>query len=101
MLQTTLQEKALKLVPVEAIFDINQEAEVLSDDPLMDLMNEFSGLEIKTADTEYMMSQKIQVTSEMSDEQMWLTLNNQLRGMTESVNRLRYFLTEIDDSVRR
>ena len=103
MLQT-VNENVLTLVPTEALLNLNLKTsdEVLSDDPLMDLMTEFSGYELVAGSSPLSIStQGLLVKEEMSDEQIFLTLKNQLRGVSESVNRLRFFLTEIDDSIRR
>jgi len=41
------------------------------------------------------------VAANMKDEQMWMALDGQLGSLREELQRLHYYLADVDDSIRR
>ena len=71
------------------------------DDPLADLLNEFQEYELPETDLTALIVAPPKVALSASDDQMWLTLGGQLGSLREGLQRLHFYLSDVDDSVRR
>lgn len=77
---------------------------ILSDDPLKDLMSELDGVSKGTK--EVMPSPldpplRDMAHDNMSEDQLFLTLNNQIRVLDLQLKRLNYYLNDIEDCTLR
>lgn len=78
-----------------------QEEQNLSDDPLMDLMNEFAHFdESETVSTAIVVAPPT-VHQAQKEDQAWVTLGRQLDGLRDGLQRLHYYLADVDDNLRR
>ncbi len=77
------------------------EESIAGDDPLADLLNEFQEYELPEADLTALVVAPPKVAMTSSDDQMWLTLNGQLGSLRDGIQRLHFYLSDVDDSVRR
>jgi hypothetical protein len=73
---------------------------VVSDDPLRDLMDEFKPYE-GAAETESLIATPAMVHMGQREDQAWVTLERQLDGLRNGLRRLNYYLTDVDDNLRR
>jgi hypothetical protein len=94
-------ERPQKLSLIGAMEFDSQEVEVeKTDDPLANLLNEF---------TEYELPEEIipeiqtptQVQLSTRDDRILMTLQGQLGFLRESLTRMHFYLTDVDDSIRR
>lgn len=80
--------------------DFSQE-EQLSDDPMMDLMNEFSAFETEEGSAPVVIVAPPVVHSGLKEDQAWVALGRQLDGLRDGLQRLHYYLSDVDDNLRR
>ena len=78
------REKLMLVLPLE---EMEQESNV-SDDPLMDLMNEFSAFESDDVSEPILVVAPPVVHSGLKDDQAWLALGKQLDGLRDGLQRL-------------
>ncbi len=96
MLEAGFSEKLSLLKPSMVEFEMEE-----SEDPLENLLNEFSEfesldeLELPTIVT------PPTVKACQREDQMLHTLEGQLNGLREGLERLRFYLSDVDDSIRR
>lgn len=91
------REKLMLVLPME---DMEQESN-FSDDPLMDLMNEFSAFESDDVSEPILVVAPPVVHNGLKDDQAWLALGKQLDGLRDGLQRLHYYLSDVDDNLRR
>jgi hypothetical protein len=96
MLDTRFSEKLSLLKPSMMNFEVEG-----SEDPLENLLNEFS--EFSSVDEMKMTTIVTPPTVQAGqrEDQMLHTLEGQLNGLREGLERLRYYLSDVDDSIRR
>lgn len=92
-----IHRERLSLVPAPEVFFGNA---AVSDDPLMDLMDEFKAFEGADG-VESMMVSPPRVHMAQREDQAWVTLERQLDGLRDGLRRLNYYLTDVDDNLRR
>ena len=71
------------------------------DDPIADLLNEFQDYELDDVDPITLVVAPPTVALNQRDDQMWMTLGNQLGSLREGLQRLNFYLSDVDESVRR
>lgn len=91
------REKLMLVLPTEELSQENQ----LSDDPLLDLMNEFSSFESSDSASPIVVVAPPVVHSGLKDDQAWQALGRQLDGLRDGLQRLHYYLSDVDDNLRR
>ncbi len=90
-------EKLTLVSPLATAYELQE-----GDDPVHDLLNEFQDYEFsETIDPLSLIAAPPKVSLEQREEQMWLTLDQQLGSLREGLQRLHYYLSDVDDSVRR
>jgi hypothetical protein len=77
------------------------EESTAGDDPLADLLNEFQEYELPETDLTALIVAPPKVALTQKDDQMWLTLGDQLGSLRDGIQRLHFYLSDVDDSVRR
>ncbi len=88
------------VLPLE---DVAAPDEALSDDPLHDLMTEFSAFEAaaEAEATQLELARPAVVTADMREDFAWVALERQLMGLKDGLNRLHFYLSDVDDNLRR
>ena len=76
------------------------EEETTSDDPLMDLMNEFSAYETAESQEGVLVTPPL-VHTQHKDGEAWVALGRQLDGLRDGLQRLHFYLSDVDDNLRR
>lgn len=90
-----------KLMLVMPIPELMQQEEQLSDDPLMDLMNEFSAFDSEESSSPIVVVAPPVVHTGLKEDQAWVALGRQLDGLRDGLQRLHYYLSDVDDNLRR
>jgi hypothetical protein len=96
--ETGMQER-LTLVTLSPSVSRSEVIEA-GDDPLNDLLTEFQEYELPETTAPVIVTPPL-VAASMKDEQMWLALDGQMSSLREGLQRLHFYLTDVDDSVRR
>jgi len=100
LLENVTREKLMLVLPQEQQADSE---DIVSDDPLMDLMNEFSAYEVAEleANKKAIITAPEKVTVGLREDVAWVTLGHQLEGLRDGLQRLHYYLSDVDDNLRR
>ncbi|MFP5492391.1 MAG: hypothetical protein ACLGG0_12875 [Bacteriovoracia bacterium] len=96
MLEIESREK-LTLVPASFM-----EIPKRGDDPLADLLNEFNDydyLESEVAEPTIITPPTVALAQR--EDQMMVTLDNQLSALREGLQRMRFYLSDVDNSLQR
>lgn len=96
--ENTREKLTLVMLPVEEVL---RRPEV-SEDPLHDLMTEFSAFEAVRAEEEFdSWRAPSRIGLDQREDFAWVTLEKQLAGLADVFQRIHYYLTDVDDSLRR
>ncbi|MBY0515498.1 MAG: hypothetical protein K2P81_01220 [Bacteriovoracaceae bacterium] len=96
MLETGISEKLSLLKPSMVEFEVEE-----SEDPLENLLNEFSEFDSLEELELVGVVTPPTVKAHQREDQMMHTLEGQLNGLREGLERLRFYLSDVDDSIRR
>lgn len=92
-------ESREKLTLVPASF---MEVPKRGDDPLADLLNEFNDYDyLETQEGQTVMVTPPKVALGQREDQMMVTLDNQLSALREGLQRMRFYLSDVDNSLQR
>lgn len=92
-------ESREKLTLVPASF---MEIPKRGDDPLADLLNEFNDYDyLDTEAPEAVIITPPKVALGQREDQMMVTLDNQLSALREGLQRMRFYLSDVDNSLQR
>lgn len=95
-LEINTREKLTLVMPVVPLM----EEEGISEDPLMDLMTEFSAYESEGPTEEVMLTPPM-VHEGLREGEAWVALGRQLDGLRDGLQRLHFYLSDVDDNLRR
>ncbi len=96
-LLSEIHRERLSLVPAPEVFFGTP---VVSDDPLADLMDEFKSFE-GSEEAERLLATPPMVQMAQREDLAWVTLERQLDGLRDGLRRLSFYLTDVDDNLRR
>lgn len=99
LLDTVERPQRLSLIGALDFDSTEVEVEKI-DDPLANLLNEFSDYELPE-EVAPVIQTPPQVQLSTRDDQVLLTLQGQLGFLRESLTRMHFYLTDVDDSIRR
>jgi hypothetical protein len=92
-------ESREKLMLVPASF---REVPKRGDDPLADLLNEFNDYDcLDTEEPAAIVITPPKVAPGQREDQMMVTLDNQLSALREGLQRMRFYLSDVDNSLQR